>query len=119
MALIIFVVAFVLYNYVFKKKSVAATTVATAATPTYGRPTIYNQEFKQFPVGNPNVTPVTPAPPVTSSTRLANGKDDTLQGFSNYFGTPVARLMDLNPSLKQYGANGVLPAGTSVIVTSL
>ena len=48
--------------------------------------------------------------------RIANGIDDTLQGYSNYFGTPVARLLDLNPALKQYGPTGILPKGTRVAV---
>lgn len=129
MALIVFVTLFVIYNFVFKDKNSSqpgTATIAQTAIPTSGRPVIYNQEFKQYPVSTnpPPAQPIPipvpvppPIPPVNNyATRIANGTDDTLQGYSNYFGTPVVRLFDLNPTLKKYGANGVIPAGTVVVV---
>lgn len=97
MALIVFVVAFIAYNYIFKKKSTAATTVASAAIPTYGRATIYNQEFKQYPVTPgvgiaPTFSPpmTTPNFPRTATVRASTGSVyDKQYGGVYLFSTPA------------------------------
>lgn len=94
MALIIFVIFFIAYNFFFKNKSAAATTVASTALPTYGRPTIYNQEFQQYPISPVPPQPVTPPPgptptptpspyPQTKSIRNASGKGAYVYGVPN------------------------------------
>lgn len=65
MALIVFVVLFIGYNYLFKNKSSAASTIAQTAIPTSGRPVIYNQEFVQYPV-TPNAYAVPSTPGTTA-----------------------------------------------------
>lgn len=96
MALIVFVVLFLGYNY-FKKKSPAATVVAQQAVPTYGRPVIYNQEFTQYPTSMPPTPappppPPTPAPewPKTGTVRKSTGSTwDNQYGGVYIFATPA------------------------------
>lgn len=71
-----------------------------------------NGAFPPPPSGLQQMQPYT-----SEDFRTANGTNDTFQGYSSYFGTPLARLQDLNPQLyQQYGATGVLPQGTQIAV---
>lgn len=71
--------------------------------------------FEGHPVPpSPVSTPVLPSS--IQSVRFADGKVDSLQEWSSYFGTPLSRLYDLNPTLKNFKPGDILPAGTRVIV---
>ena len=128
MALIVFVVLFISYNFLFKKNkgstaAVPPSTIAQAAIPTYGRPIVYNQEFMQFPVGTTPPGPIPPSPvgpptpaPVPTWPKTGKVRGSTGSVYDNQYG---GVYMFNIPATAVGGGTGVAVAPFNSTITLL
>ena len=120
-------------GYAFYKKSKAsssASTIPATGQPVdqYGNqlyPTNLSGVYAQQPNGSyataPQGTTSASTPTTLTASTLApdtrvTQAGDSLYSYSSYFGTPIARLQDLNPQFAGYTGTQVLPTGSTIIV---